>query len=85
MQITCPNSQFTQDVPEEKIPPGAEQATCPKCRHKFKFRDLSSSLEIIEEPENQNVPQEDRSIEKNNPFPKMKRRTRKRKKISGNN
>jgi len=68
MQITCPNCQFTQDVPEEKIPPGAEQATCPKCRHKFKFRDLSSSLEIIEEPENQNVPQEDKSIEKKQSF-----------------
>ena len=57
MQITCPNCQFSKDVPEEKIPPRAEQATCPKRRHKFKFRDLSGSFEISEGPEGQNMTQ----------------------------
>ncbi|WP_457571512.1 zinc-ribbon domain-containing protein [Desulfovulcanus sp.] len=67
MQITCPNCQFSQDVPEEKIPPKAEQATCPKCRHKFKFRDLSGSFELVEELEDQNLTQDDESTGKKQP------------------
>ncbi|MBT8764258.1 zinc-ribbon domain-containing protein [Desulfohalobiaceae bacterium Ax17] len=64
MRITCPNCQFSQDIPEEKIPPKAEQATCPKCRHKFKFRDLSSSFKLSEEPEATPIEQNDKATEK---------------------
>ncbi len=47
MQITCPKCGFTRDIPEEKIPPRAQMATCPKCSHKFKFRELTPSEEEI--------------------------------------
>ncbi|MDQ7032560.1 MAG: YIP1 family protein [Desulfonauticus sp.] len=40
MEIICPKCKFSRDVPEEKIPPKARQATCPKCGHKFIFREL---------------------------------------------
>lgn len=39
MEIRCPNCGFTQDVPDEKIPSRAKLATCPKCGHKFYFRE----------------------------------------------
>lgn len=42
MEITCPQCQFTRTIPDEKIPDRAEIATCPKCKHKFKFRELPS-------------------------------------------
>ncbi|MFW6176841.1 MAG: YIP1 family protein [Desulfohalobiaceae bacterium] len=38
MQVECPHCGFSRDVPEEKIPPQATVATCPKCRQKFAFR-----------------------------------------------
>ncbi len=40
MQITCPKCGFTKEIPEDKIPPRAQMATCPKCSHKFRFREL---------------------------------------------
>ncbi len=40
MEITCPKCGFTRNIPDEKIPPRAQIATCPKCSHRFKFRDL---------------------------------------------
>ncbi len=41
MQIVCPKCEFEQDVPDEKIPPRATLATCPKCGQKFYFREGS--------------------------------------------
>jgi predicted Zn finger-like uncharacterized protein len=38
MQLTCPHCGFSREIPEEKIPPKATVATCPKCRQKFTFR-----------------------------------------------
>lgn len=40
MQIRCPVCDFTREVNLEKVPPTAEFATCPKCRHRFRFRAL---------------------------------------------
>ncbi len=51
MRITCPNCMFEQNVPDEKIPPHAQRATCPKCKHKFKFRQIEPSEEFILEDE----------------------------------
>ncbi len=52
MQITCPKCGFTKEIPEEKIPPRAQMATCPKCSHRFKFRELVS-LEEREKEHNE--------------------------------
>jgi len=49
MEITCPKCGFTKNIPDEKIPKRAQIATCPKCSHKFKFRELSpDNLELDE-------------------------------------
>jgi predicted Zn finger-like uncharacterized protein len=39
MKIQCPACQFSRDVPDDKIPASAKMATCPKCSHKFNFRE----------------------------------------------
>ena len=39
MIIRCPHCTFSRTVEENKIPSSAQTATCPKCRHKFRFRD----------------------------------------------
>ena len=49
MQIICPKCEFMQDVPDEKIPPKAEKATCPKCGEKFKFRTVSVQDFVLED------------------------------------
>ncbi|MCF8086034.1 MAG: zinc-ribbon domain-containing protein [Desulfohalobiaceae bacterium] len=48
MRITCPNCGFSRDMPEDRIPPTARLATCPKCRHKFRLREEEESL-LLEE------------------------------------
>ncbi|WP_027369958.1 YIP1 family protein [Desulfovermiculus halophilus] len=39
MEIKCPECGFVREVPEDKIPPTAKMATCPKCNQKFFFRE----------------------------------------------
>ncbi|MFV0421146.1 YIP1 family protein [Oleidesulfovibrio sp.] len=51
MQIRCPECQFTRYVDETKIPPTAALATCPKCRHRFRFRDFALPDEFTLEPD----------------------------------
>lgn len=52
MNITCPNCGFARDVDEKALPPKAVMATCPKCKHRFKFREIiQPSLEIKESPD----------------------------------
>lgn len=51
MEITCPQCRFTRSIPDEKIPDRAEIATCPKCKHKFKFRDLANEPAASTPPE----------------------------------
>lgn len=38
MRILCPLCGFGREIDENKIPPRAQMATCPKCQHKFRFR-----------------------------------------------
>ncbi|MDR3074111.1 MAG: zinc-ribbon domain-containing protein [Deltaproteobacteria bacterium] len=45
MQIHCPICGHSREVNLEKIPPTAEFATCPKCRHRFRFRVLDPDTE----------------------------------------
>jgi len=40
MKVTCPECDFSSEIPVDKIPATAQLATCPKCQAKFKFRDL---------------------------------------------
>jgi predicted Zn finger-like uncharacterized protein len=40
MNITCPKCGFGRTVNAEKLPPKAVMATCPKCQHRFKFREI---------------------------------------------
>lgn len=48
MQIRCPVCDYSREIDLSKIPPTAEFATCPKCRHRFRFRALD--LETIAKP-----------------------------------
>lgn len=51
MNIICPNCGFGRTVNEDKLPPKAVRATCPKCQHQFKFRELPKT------PAEQDAPQ----------------------------
>jgi len=37
VKITCPYCNFSKQMPEEKIPPGAKWVNCPRCKHRFEF------------------------------------------------
>ncbi|QJT11282.1 zinc-ribbon domain-containing protein [Oceanidesulfovibrio marinus] len=56
MKIVCPECGFARELPEDKIPPTAQVATCPKCRHKFKFRELPQEQPIHFEDEPPTAP-----------------------------
>ncbi len=43
MNIRCPQCEHTRNISESRIPPTAELATCPKCKHRFRFRTLELS------------------------------------------
>jgi len=60
MQIICPKCEYRQDMPDEKIPPKAEMATCPQCGEKFRFRTVRQE-ELSLEPEHA---ENDFSVEK---------------------
>jgi len=49
MQIVCPDCQFSREVDETKIPARSQVATCPKCKTKFKFRELPEEEFTLEE------------------------------------
>ncbi|EKO39424.1 MAG: Yip1 domain containing protein [Solidesulfovibrio magneticus str. Maddingley MBC34] len=38
MRITCPQCGFFREIPDTKAPVTPTMATCPKCRHRFRFR-----------------------------------------------
>ncbi len=48
MRITCPQCGFFREIPGAKAPVTPTMATCPKCRHRFRFRPQPSSA--VEEP-----------------------------------
>lgn len=39
MDVTCPQCGFYREIPDNAIPATAKLATCPKCQHKFRFRE----------------------------------------------
>ena len=43
MRITCPQCGFFREVPDSKAPVTPTMATCPKCRHRFRFRPQPTS------------------------------------------
>ena len=43
MIIRCPQCEHSRSVNESKIPPTAELATCPKCKHRFRFRTVDTA------------------------------------------
>ncbi len=40
MNIICPNCGFSRTINEATLPQRAVMATCPKCSHRFKFREM---------------------------------------------
>ncbi|MFO8031485.1 MAG: YIP1 family protein [Desulfohalobiaceae bacterium] len=63
MQVECPHCGFSRDVPEDRIPPQATVATCPKCRQKFSFRSKQGDEEQepsrLEEDQEETAPDQD--------------------------
>ena len=55
MNIICPSCGFGRTVNEATLPPKAVMATCPKCQHRFKFREPRISAEPVE-PQPQAAP-----------------------------
>lgn len=54
MRVTCPECNFSNEIPEDKIPANAQLATCPKCGVKFQFRELLPKEDLQEqEPDSQ--------------------------------
>lgn len=53
MNITCPNCGFGRTVNEAKLPPKAVMATCPKCQHRFKFREIPGQPAAADAPQHE--------------------------------
>ena len=53
MNITCPSCGFGRTVNEAKLPPKAVMATCPKCKHRFKFRELPGQPAGVNAPQHE--------------------------------
>ena len=69
MRITCPQCGFFRELPDNKVPLSSTMATCPKCRHRFRFRpehDASS-------PERASSPREDGGSSWRRPGPAVRR------------
>lgn len=66
MNITCPKCGFGRTVNAEKLPPKAVMATCPKCQHRFKFREIPA--EHIE-PETDTTEQAPEAAPETHPAP----------------
>ena len=62
MHLQCPQCKYSRDIPEEKIPSRAQMATCPKCGHKFQFREINldehNTYPSFSPPEEDNPKQE---------------------------
>ena len=43
MLIQCPECQFSRTLDESKVPASAQVATCPRCKHRFRFRNQDGS------------------------------------------
>ena len=47
VQIICPHCSFSKSVPEDKIPPGAKTAICPRCRQRFEIPALGGQEKTL--------------------------------------
>ncbi len=63
MIIRCPQCEHARTISEHKIPPTAELATCPRCKHRFRFRTLQPAV-VPEPAEAQPTPPPPREREK---------------------
>jgi len=63
MKIECPKCSFSREVDADKIPDKAKLATCPKCGHKFHFRDAEDVVELEEDRDQTEIGQEDQTGE----------------------
>lgn len=48
MNITCPKCGFGRTIDETALSPKAVMATCPKCKNRFRFRELTEPADIQE-------------------------------------
>lgn len=48
MRIRCPECNFERDIDTTKIPASATVATCPRCSHRFRFRDPETGASVLE-------------------------------------
>ncbi|WP_250645504.1 YIP1 family protein [Salidesulfovibrio onnuriiensis] len=66
MLITCPECKFSREINETKIPEKSVIATCPKCKAKFKFRELpgeEDTFSLETAPEKETLPEPPASAE----------------------
>ncbi len=61
INITCPNCNFSKEVPSEKIPPGIKHARCPRCSKTFEIpvmpeEEPVSTEKLTEAPVQQETP-----------------------------
>lgn len=57
MNIVCPQCEFSRTVDEATLPAKAVMATCPKCKHRFKFREAPMETESAARPNPDESPQ----------------------------
>lgn len=51
MIILCPECGFERTIDDSKVPPSVTIATCPKCQHRFRFRNSPVMTEEPAQPE----------------------------------
>jgi hypothetical protein len=73
MKVICPQCNFSQEIPDDKIPDNARLATCPKCQNKFYFRELEDTRDSADDNygyqtvDNYNDPDESSANSQRNP------------------
>lgn len=67
MIIRCPHCEHTRSISESKIPSTAELATCPKCKHRFRFRTLRPPLDENATKTNAQSPPPERPASRSGP------------------
>jgi predicted Zn finger-like uncharacterized protein len=63
MEILCPECQFSREVDEAKIPARSQIATCPRCKTKFKFRELPEEEFSLDDPDGETAAQPSHAAE----------------------
>jgi hypothetical protein len=66
--ITCPNCDFSKDVPSEKLPARSVIATCPGCSCRFRFSPTGGEG-VLEMPPPEETPRDDSSPDRDDPLP----------------